>query len=331
MQAPKDRPTGPAPATMAGWISVFLEAEVAAKGAARNTALAYGRDLKDFAAFLGARGQDFGSADSGQIRAYLIGCEAAGLSATTRARRLASIRGLFRLALAEGWRPDDPAQPLRGPRRPPRLPRSLAQAEVTALIAAAGASGEGAGRAAEGARNLCLLEVLYATGMRVSELVSLPVAAARGDPQVLMVRGKGGKQRLVPLSPPARAALARWLEAREAMLPAGAPPSRYLFPGSGKDGHLTRDGFAKLLASLALRAGISPARVSPHVLRHAFATHLLEGGADLRAIQTMLGHADLSTTEVYTHVAEARLRAAVHHHHPLANAPAPTPKRAPDA
>ena len=315
-----------APPTMADWISVFLEAELAAKGAAHNTALAYGRDLKDFAAHLAARGLDFARADTAAIRDYLVGCEAEGLSTPTRARRLASIRGLFRLALAEGWRADDPAQSLRGPGRPARLPRTLTRDEVMALIDAAAAnctaSGEAA-RTAEAARNLCLLELLYATGMRVSELVGLPIAAARGDPQVMLVKGKGGKERLVPLSPPARTALARWLAAREAMLAARGTQSRHLFPGPGKAGHLTRDGFAKILTALAVAAGISPARVSPHVLRHAFATHLLEGGADLRAIQSMLGHADLSTTEIYTHVVEGRLRAAVHDHHPLAQPSAP--------
>jgi integrase/recombinase XerD len=299
---------------MERWIATFLQAEMAAKGAARNTALGYGRDLKDFAAHLAAHAGHFATAGPAQITAYLVACDAAGLSAATRARRLASIRALFRFAQAEGWRPDDPAQRLKGPGRPARLPRTLSQSEVEALIAAAGSSGA----PDERARNLCLLEVLYATGLRVSELVGLPVAAARGDPEMVLVRGKGSKERLVPLSRPARRALAGWLAVRDEALAGRRQTSRHLFPGRGAEGHLTRDGFHKLLQTWAVRAGISPARVSAHVLRHAFATHLLEGGADLRAIQTMLGHSDLSTTEIYTHVMTTRLHAAVHDHHPLA-------------
>lgn len=312
---------------MTRWIETFLEAQIAARGAARNTVLAYGRDLNDFAAHLARRHLHFATTTPAVIEAYLATCAADGLAATTRARRLASVRALFRFALSEGWMTTDPAQRLHGPGRSPRLPKTLSQTEVEGLIDAATRHGT----PTEQARNLCLLELLYATGLRVSELVGLPVAAARGDPTAVLVRGKGGKDRLVPLSRPARAALADWLLHRDAELSARRETSRHLFPGSGAEGHLTRMSFHRILKTLAVAAGISPARVSPHVLRHAFATHLLEGGADLRAIQTMLGHADLSTTEIYTHVVEARLRATVHDHHPLASAPAPTPKRAPDA
>lgn len=312
---------------MMRWISTFLEAETAAKGAARNTALAYGRDLKDFAAHLAARGSHFATATQADIETYLITCEGAGLAKTTRARRLASIRALCRFAHAEGWRTDDPAQQLHGPGKAARLPKTLSQADVEALLDAAARHGNAQDRT----RNLCLLELLYATGMRVSELVSLPVAAARGDPGMILVRGKGGKERLVPLSGPARAALAAWLILRDRTLADSKTTSRYLFPSSAAEGHLTRMGFHKLLKTLAVQAAISPARVSPHVVRHAFATHLLEGGADLRAIQTLLGHADLSTTEIYTHVVQERLRATVHDHHPLAHDTAPPRPRSQDA
>ncbi|MFN3936901.1 MAG: tyrosine recombinase [Gemmobacter sp.] len=300
----------------ARWISTFLEAEAAEKDAARNTRLAYGRDLKDLALWLDRRGTGLAQAGRSDIEGYLVFCEAQGLSKATRARRLSSIRQLYRFALAEGWRADDPAIRLRGPGRMRRLPATLSQAEVEAMLAAA----RGHGRTeAERLRNTCLMEMLYATGMRVSELVSLPLAAARGDPAMILVRGKGGKERLVPLSAPARAALAAWVARREAER-AGEPPgrARALFPGRGADGHMTRVGFFALVKDLAAAAGIDPARVSPHTLRHAFATHLLAGGADLRAIQLMLGHADLSTTEIYTHVLDDHLRDLVLTRHPLA-------------
>ena len=301
-------------------LSAFLEAMSAEAGAARNTLLAYGRDLSDFAQWLGARGLGFESAAQGDIEAYLMACDAQGLARATRARRLSAIRQLFRFAYDDGWRVDNPSLRLAGPGRGKALPRTLSLPEVEALLAAARNQGR---TEADRARNACLMELLYATGMRVSELVGLPVGAARGNPAMLMVRGKGGKDRMVPLSPPARAALATWLALRdateeEARIARRATPSRYLFPGSGAEGHLSRQQFFLFLKSLAAKAGLAPDRVSPHVLRHAFATHLLEGGADLRAIQMMLGHADLSTTEIYTHVLDARLRDLVLEHHPLA-------------
>ena len=305
---------------MERWISAFLEAQAAELGAARNTLLAYGRDLKDFAGWLARRHTDFERANRAEVEAYVVSCEAGGLSAATRARRLSAIRQLYRFAYEEGWRADNPAIQIAGPARTQRLPKILSEPEVDALLAAARESGRSP---AERARNLCLMELLYATGMRVSELVGLPVAAARGDPRMLLVRGKGGKERMVPLSAPARAALADWLALRdaaeeEARRRTKAPPGRHLFPARGAAGHMTRQAFHGLLKDLAAAAGIAPARVTPHVLRHAFATHLLAGGADLRAIQTMLGHADISTTEIYTHVLDERLKALVLTHHPLA-------------
>lgn len=298
---------------MADWISAFLEAQAAERDAASNTALAYGRDLLDFADWLTRRDLNFYGANTDDITGYLSHCEAQGLAKSTRARRLSAIRQLYRFAFEESWRTDNPAIKLRGPGKSKRLPGTLTVEEVSALLNAAKT-----GRNA--VRNTCLMELLYATGMRVSELVGLPVAAARGNPQMLLVSGKGGKERMVPLSAPARASLATWLALRDADQAAAkvSPPSRFLYPSRSAAGHLTRHRFYLLVKELAVLAGISPAKVTPHTLRHAFATHLLAGGADLRSIQMMLGHADLSTTEIYTHVLDERLRELVLTHHPLA-------------
>ncbi|MCC5954785.1 MAG: tyrosine recombinase [Natronohydrobacter sp.] len=301
------------------WISTFLDAHAAEQGAARNTQLAYARDLRDFADWAEDKGLSVETLSRADIEAYLVHCDAQGLAAATRARRLAAIRQLFRFAYAEAWRKEDPASRITGPGKSKKLPVTLSHSEVEALLAAA----QGMGRSdAERARNTCLMELLYATGLRVTELVSLPVAAVRGNPQMILVRGKGGKERMVPLSVPAREALAVWLshwdsaasEARAKRL----PEPRFLFPSKGREGHLSRVTFFLLLREMALQAGLDPTRISPHVLRHAFATHLLAGGADLRAIQTLLGHADVSTTEIYTHVLEERLKTLVLEHHPLA-------------
>ena len=303
------------------WISTFLAAQAAERDAAGNTQLAYGRDLLDFAGFL-APDRHFATVTQADIEAYLITCETAGLARTTRARRLSAIRQLLRFAVEEGWRTDNPALRLAGPGRDRRLPVTLSVDEVLRLIDAAADSPR------DRLRNLCLMELLYATGMRVTELVSLPVAAARGDPAMLLVRGKGGKERLVPLSPPAREALTGWLAARDAAedlarKDRGAAPSRFLFPSRGAAGHLSRQQFFLLIKGFATAADVPPALVTPHTLRHAFATHLLAGGADLRVIQTMLGHANLATTEIYTHVLDQRLRDLVLDHHPLARAAKP--------
>ena len=302
-------------------IATFLEAQTAELDAAENTQLAYARDLKDFAGWTDRRQVALLEATQETIESYLLDLDAAGLSRATRARRLSAIRQFYRFAFEEGWRGDNPAIRIKGPQRQKSLPKTLSEDEVDRLLTAA----RTALRETDRVRNTCLMELLYATGMRVTELVSLPVAAARGDPQMLLVRGKGGKERMVPLSPPARAALAEWLAERDAAEEKarhekGAPESRFLFPSRGKSGFLTRHAFYLLIKELAVAAGVSPSNVTPHTLRHAFATHLLARGADLRAIQTLLGHADVGTTEIYTHVLEERLRELVLEHHPLAKA-----------
>ena len=303
------------------WIAPFLEARAAELGAARNTLAAYARDLDDFTGWLARHDHTPETAAQTDIEAYLVDCEARGLAVATRARRLSAIRQLFGFAVEEGLRADNPALRIRGPGRGRKLPRTLSEADVDRLLQAARHLGRGP---LERARNTCLMELLYATGMRVSELVALPVAAARGRPEMLLVTGKGGKERMVPLSATAQTALAEWLAMRDraeaAARAQGKPASPWLFASRGKSGHFTRNGFYLLIKELAAAAGVSPANVTPHTLRHAFATHLLAGGADLRAIQTLLGHADISTTEIYTHVLEARLRTLVETHHPLARA-----------
>lgn len=302
----------------APWLASFLEAQAAELGAAENTLAAYARDLTDFMNWLTDQGLDVQSATQTDVESYLVHCDAQGLAKSTRARRLSAIKQLYRFAFEERLREDNPAIRIKGPGRDKRLPQTLSEAEVDRLLEAARASGR---NAQDQARNSCMMELLYATGMRVSELVSLPVSAARGDPRLLLIRGKGGKERLVPLAPSARAALSAWLilrdQAEEVAKARGKPASAFLFPSSGKSGHLTRHRFYMLIKELAVAAGVSPETVTPHRLRHAFATHLLANGADLRAIQTLLGHADVATTEIYTHVLEERLRELVLKHHPL--------------
>lgn len=300
-------------------ISNFLEAQSAELGASENTRLAYARDLKDFAGWADKRNLDLLALMQADIETYLVGLDAAGMSRATRARRLSAIRQFYRFAFEEGWRADNPAIQIKGPAKEKRLPKTLSEDQVDRLLQAA----RDMGRAEDRVRNTCLMEVLYATGMRVSELVSLPVQAARGDPRMLLVAGKGGKERMVPLSPPAREALAAWLALRDEVeaverIETGAPASKFLFPSRGKTGYLTRHRFYSLIKELAVAGGVSPDKVTPHTLRHAFATHLLARGADLRAIQTLLGHADVATTEIYTHVLEERLKELVLDHHPLA-------------
>ncbi|MEO0831232.1 MAG: site-specific tyrosine recombinase XerD [Pseudomonadota bacterium] len=301
-------------------ISRFLEAQAAELDAAQNTLLAYGRDLKDFAGWLnGENRSDMASAERKDVEDYLIAVDGQGLSRATRARRLSAIRQFYRFLYEEGVREDHPAIRIQGPGREKALPKTLSIAEVDALLDAAGQVGR---NEAERSRNLCLMQLLYATGMRVTELVSLPVSSARGDPHMLLVQGKGGKERLVPLSPPARSALAEWLVHRDAAedlaRQARKPESRFLFPSHSSTGYLTRHRFYGLIKEMAVEGGVDPAKVTPHTLRHAFATHLLQGGADLRVIQTLLGHADISTTEIYTHVLDERLKALVLEKHPLA-------------
>ncbi|RFP89400.1 tyrosine recombinase [Rhodobacteraceae bacterium 63075] len=304
---------------MAAWLGMFLEAKAAEAGAARNTLEAYARDLNDFLGWCAAKGLKPDTLGRAEIESYLVACDASGLAQSTRARRLSAIKQFYRFAYEERLRGDNPAIEIKGPGRSKALPKVLAEAEVSRLLEASGEVGR---TEADRLRNRCLLELLYATGMRVSELVSLPVSAARGDPKLLLVLGKGGKERMVPLSPDARALVQEWLALRdaaeEAARKAGRPASKFLFPSRGRAGHLTRNAFYLLLKEIAVQAGVSPARVSPHKLRHAFATHLLANGADLRAIQTLLGHADVATTEIYTHVLEKRLSDLVLEHHPMA-------------
>ncbi|WP_281857652.1 site-specific tyrosine recombinase XerD [Litoreibacter halocynthiae] len=305
---------------MSRWIETFLDAQAAELDASENTLLAYGRDLIDFAAWLSDRGPSFETASRADVEDYLIHCDDQGLAQSTRARRLSAVKQLYRFAYEEGWREDNPAIQIKGPGRKKSLPKTLSVEEVDRLLGAAQTS---ARSQEDRLRNTCLMELLYATGMRVTELVTLPVSAARGDPRMLLVRGKGGKERMVPLAASARDAVAVWIETRDEMDAAGQskgkPASKFLFPSRGKSGHLTRHRFYMLIKELAVTGGVDPSKVTPHTLRHAFATHLLANGADLRAIQTLLGHADISTTEIYTHVLDERLKELVMEHHPLAN------------
>ena len=296
-------------------IESFLEMLAAERNAAENTRIAYGKDLADFAGFLARRGTGVAQADAAQVRGYLQRMRQAGMSPRTAARRLASLRQFHRFLVAEGIRGDDPMTAIDGPKLGRPLPKILEQADVAKLIAAARAQG-----GADGKRLVALLEILYAAGLRVSELAALPVAALARDARFLIVRGKGGKERLAPLSDPARAAIAGYKAVRHVFLPKQAKDSRFMFPSRGAAGHITTARVAQLLKALAVEAGIDPRRISPHVLRHAFATHLIDGGADLRAVQQMLGHADIATTQIYTHVAGERMKRLVHSRHPLARA-----------
>jgi len=306
----------------AAQIEAFLESMAAERASAANTLRAYGNDLADLEAFLKSRRETALTAPAPSVEAYFAALGQRGLAPATAARRRASVRQFYRFAVAEGWRPDDPSRRVEAPRPGRPLPRTLSHAEMTALITAAGAR---AGPPEDVARLVCALEVLYASGLRISELLSLSLQAVARDPEYLIVKGKGGKERLVPLNRSARAAIAAYLPLRPGHLPAGEGSSPWLFPSRGgtgaetgaETGRLTRRRFAQLLDETALAAGLDPAQVSPHVLRHAFATQLLDGGADLRTVQTLLGHADISTTEIYTHVAGERLREVVATKHPL--------------
>lgn len=302
-------------------IEAFLEMLGVERGAAANTIEAYRRDLTQLHSHLRDREISLCSARDDDIARWMEERAAEGISAASRARALSAARQLFRFLVAEGHATNDATQGHSGPRKPRALPKTLSVAEVDRLIAAAAQRVEttrAAGDAVEHIRALrlcCLVEMLYATGMRVSELVSLPRAVLAGDPRILTIRGKGGRERLVPLNRSAQSALVAYLDAVTA---AGRISNRWLFPSKSAEGHLTRQRLGQDLKQLALEAGLDPQRVSPHVLRHAFASHLLDRGADLRAVQTLLGHADISTTEIYTHVLEERLKKLVFQHHPLA-------------
>jgi integrase/recombinase XerD len=302
-------------------IEAFLEMMSAERGASGNTLASYRRDLEDAAAFLGASRGTLAEAGAADIRAYLEDLAARGFARTSQARRLSALRQFFRFLYAEGLRTDDPTGPLDSPKKERPLPKTLGEDDVGRLLdraAAEAADPAVAGEDRGGARRLhALVELLYATGLRVSELVSLPLAIARRDDRFFMVRGKGGKERMVPLSTKARAALKLWLGERNAD-PAIAD-SPWLFPAASESGFLPRQVFARELKGLAARSGLTAAVISPHVLRHAFASHLLQNGADLRAVQQLLGHSDISTTQIYTHVLEKRLVELVQNHHPLAD------------
>jgi len=317
--ARRGRPCKPRPVSAVPHLDAFLDMLMAERGAALNTRQAYERDLSDVALWLAQRGVTLDRAGTDDLRAYLTHLSVGNGEAPaprTVARRLSALRQFFRFLVSEGRRADDPASALDSPKQGRPLPKILTEAEVERMIDTARVRG-----GPDGIRLMALLEVLYATGLRVSELVGLPLSAILRDGRGLIVRGKGGKERMVPLSDPARAAISAYLPLRAAFLqPEGeAVQARFLFPSrSSADGHLTRQRFAQLLKDLAIEAGIDPEKVSPHVLRHAFATHLIDHGADLRSVQKMLGHADIATTQIYTHVVAERLRKVVVEHHPLA-------------
>lgn len=306
---------GPPGFRLAGDFLAMLAAE---RGASAATLAAYRGDLLDYCAFLAARRSEPLTADSDLVRAWLSDLARRGLASASSARRLSSIRQFHKFLYAEGHRADDPTLLVEGPRAIRSVPKILGMAEVDRLLSVAreGLDDERRpfGERLHTARTTCLLEVLYATGLRVSELVALPKTAAQGREPLLMVRGKGGRERLVALSEPARAAIATWRRLLESRPGAGAGP--WLFPADSMSGHLTRQAFARDLKTVAAAAGIA-GRVSPHALRHAFASHLLQNGADLRVVQELLGHADVSTTQIYTHVLDERMKAMVRDLHPL--------------
>lgn len=302
-------------------LALFLDMLIAERGAAAHTIEAYTRDLAAFLAFLAARGATAKTATSDQIRAFLSGLSKKGLAPTSRARKLSAIRQFFRFLVAEGIRDDDPCSAIDSPKLGRPLPKILSLADVEKLLETASdqvAAAKEGGAKLRALRLYALLETLYATGLRVSELITLPRDALVGDDQVITIKGKGGRERLVPLTDAARKAIAAQLEAIES--DEGRAHSPWLFPSPGGIEPLTRQRFGQELKALAIASGVDPDRVSPHVLRHAFASHLLERGADLRTVQQLLGHADISTTQIYTHVIEERLRRLVEQHHPLAQA-----------
>jgi integrase/recombinase XerD len=308
-------------------IALFLDMLAAERGARPNTLSAYRADLDDFSDYLSDAGITLSDASSDDIRGYLSDLTKRGLAASSVARKLSAVRQLYRFLYAERYRPDDPAAILEGPKRGRALPKTLSVADVDRLISTARAQAHNpdfsAAERLRAARLHCLLELLYATGLRVSELVTLPASAARGDQRMLLVRGKGGKERMVPLNDAARRAMADY---QRLLKDTKHRDAAWLFPSSGQEGHLTRQHFARDLKALAALCGLRAEAVSPHVLRHAFASHLLQNGADLRIVQTLLGHSDISTTQIYTHILEERLKTLVRDLHPL-NDPASPERR----
>src|SRR5512144_790477 len=316
------------PAVMSRHVEAFLEMLAAERGVARNTLDAYRSDLCRFLDHAAALGADAITADSDMLRSFIRAQVKAGMSSRTAARRLSALRQFFQFLFAEGSRPDNPSLAIDRPKQGRPLPKYLSEEEVDRLLAAAAAR---PGR--DGRRMTALLEILYATGLRVSELVGLPLSALGRDAKMLIVRGKGGKERMVPLTEPAIDALSAYLGIRASFAPPAArqtAPTPWLFPSRAREGHLTRVRFGQLLKEVAVAAGLEPVRVSPHVLRHSFASHMLTHGADLRSLQELLGHADIGTTQVYTHVLDARLKALVQEAHPLARGARPASPAGPD-
>lgn len=294
-------------------LEAFLEMLSAERGAAVHTLDAYRRDLLDYAGFVRRQARGLANGTAADIRGYLTSLSEAGLKPSTQARRLSALRQLHRFLLDEDVRTDDPTSTIESPKRGRPLPKVVTEAQTQALIDAAAALD-----GPEAVRLLCIVELLYASGLRVTELVTLPLVAVSGERRMLLVKGKGGRERLVPLGTPAREAINTYLKVRARFLPASERAQRFLFPSRGREGHLTRRRVAQLMKDLAIKAGVDPRKLSPHVLRHAFASHLVAHGADLRSVQQLLGHADIATTQIYTHVQDERLRRLVSEKHPLA-------------
>ena len=296
-------------------IEKFLEAKYAEEGLSENSILAYSRDLEKVSIEIG---KSLLGATQSELEKYIIFLQKIGHSRSTRARHLSSIKQFFKFCVEEGYLSTDPTSQLSTPKSTKLIPKTLTLEEVDALLKVANTQGN---TEFERARNRCLMELLYASGMRISELMSLPVATVRGKPKMILIKGKGGKERLVPLSPPAIDALVQWLKFRdekeELSFKAGLKRSNFLFPSNSKNGYLTRNWFFNKIKSWATEAGVKSENVSPHTIRHAFATHLLSNGADLRVIQTLLGHSDITTTEIYTHIVNDKLKSTLEEHHPL--------------
>ncbi|HEX5280818.1 MAG TPA: site-specific tyrosine recombinase XerD [Micropepsaceae bacterium] len=313
------REAAPLPVRDLGLIESFLDMMSAERGASPHTIAAYRRDIAEFLRHCLKSGADLIAAQPEHIRQHLEKLSAAAVKPSSQSRKLSALRRFFLFLYSEGTRADNPCGTIDSPRLTRPLPKLLSREEATALADTARAA---ASEDPESARLHCMIEMLYASGLRVSELVELPLAAVRGAQKVIFVRGKGGRERMVPVGEPAREALAAYLKVRTALLPRGhARAAHYLFPSHGGSGHLTRRRCHQLLKDLAVRSGLDPQRLSPHVMRHAFATHLVEGGADLRSVQTLLGHVDIATTQIYTHVARERLKQVVESAHPLARIP----------
>ncbi len=294
-------------------IESFLDMMGAERGAGVNTLAAYRRDLIDFSGHLGGKGTEPAKASREQVRAFLAGLSASGLAASTQARKLSALRQFYGFLYSEGIRSDDPTETIAAPQTRRPLPKVLSGEDLKKMLAKAAED-----TSPEGLRLTLIVEMLYGGGLRVSELAGMTVAAVRTRENFIRITGKGNKERLTPLSPAARRALDAYLAVRETFVPKHDQNNRYLFASRGEGGFLTRRRFHQLLKTLAIRAGLDPAKVSPHGLRHAFATHLVEGGADLRSVQTLLGHADIATTQIYTHVARDHLTQVVTRAHPLA-------------